>query len=257
MGVANYVQCGYHAEASLVNISGRVYQNNSIHDANELFAPPYGLRCFSATRNTPIAEWISPSRQTITQSTWETLQTISSSNCGFIDLIRNRQINDESGVFTCKISSQNGLQILHIGVYGEYIEHKNFRHEIAWLLPVVLNRRPTLQLSQMEIKSMHGTATTVFNCSSSNSPATNVVWLRENKVIEEDNYHQVNQILRDPVRIVYDNLLMISDMVIESGLYKCVVNDSQMERFSTLQVDVGEYNKVFNLTMVCINVDNF
>lgn len=160
---------------------------------------------------------------------------------GFIELIRNRGLNDKSGIFTCKISSRDGLQILHVGVYGE-CKHKDFGYEIVWLLHVDSNSvRPLLRLSpEMEVKSVHGIATTVLNCSSSNSPATNVVWLRDDEVIEEDNYHQVNQVLRDPVRVVYDNLLMISDMVIESGQYKCVVNDSRTEECLTRRLDVGE-----------------
>ena len=93
----------------------------------------------------------------------------------------------------------------------------------------------------MEVVSVQGMATTVLKCSSHSSPATNVIWFKNNEVIKEDSYHQVNQILRNAVRVVYDNLLMISGTVIESGLYKCVVNDSQTESYSALWLEVGKY----------------
>lgn len=90
----------------------------------------------------------------------------------------------------------------------------------------------------MEVVTVQHTNTIiVLNCSSSRSPATNVIWLRDDQVIEEDHYHQI---LRDAERVVYDNLLMIPGTVIESGLYECVINDSRTERRSTLQLKVGE-----------------
>lgn len=39
---------------------------------------------------------------------------------GFIELIRSTGLRHTSGIFTCKISSRNGLQILHVGVYGKF-----------------------------------------------------------------------------------------------------------------------------------------
>lgn len=103
---------------------------------------------------------------------------------------------------------------------------------------------PALLLSQVEVMKVQDVATTstVLNCTSHHSPATNVLWLRDGEVIEEDSYHQVNQILRDAGGVVYDNLLIISGTVIESGQYKCVVNDSHTERYSTIWLEVGKYN---------------
>ena len=113
---------GCHAEAGLVKDCGRVFQNNSIHDADDLFEPPHGLRCYSAITNTPVAEWIHPNGQIITNIDHlvGSLYISRRNNSGFIELIRNRGLRSTSGVFTCKISSRSGLQILHVGVYCKY-----------------------------------------------------------------------------------------------------------------------------------------
>lgn len=101
---------------------------------------------------------------------------------------------------------------------------------------------PILQLSPMEVVPAQGIGTTVLNCSSHSSTATNVIWLRNDQVIEEENYHQI---LRDAVSIVYDNLLMIPGTVIESGWYECIVNDSQTERHNTIRLEVGKYSVTY------------
>jgi hypothetical protein len=95
----------------------------------------------------------------------------------------------------------------------------------------------------MEVVPAQGVGTTILNCSSRNSPATNIVWLRDDQLIEEDHYHQI---LRDAVNIVYDSLLMIPGTVIESGLYECRVNDSETESHETLRLEVGEYSVTYH-----------
>ena len=119
------IHYGYYAEVKLVRDCGQVFQNNSIHDANDLFRSPNGLRCYSAMNNTPVAEWIFPNGQIIINND----HTLSASiyinrmnSSGFIELIRNTQLtqyNHMSGVYTCKISSCNGIRILHVGVYSK------------------------------------------------------------------------------------------------------------------------------------------
>ena len=169
------------------------------------------------------------------------------SSSGYIELIRSKAVQN-SGVYTCNISSRNGLQILHVGVYSKckhIIQTLQGLKLHAWLLDAASEEPPILQLNEMEIKPVYDTtnttvAATVLNCSSNSSPATSVTWLRDEEVIEEDNYHRVNQILRDAETAVYDNMLIISGTVVESGLYKCVVNDSLMEKSSARSLDVGE-----------------
>lgn len=110
-----------------------------------------------------------------------------------------------------------------------------------WLFCAVSSNRPTLQLSPVEVVPTQEIDTTILNCSSRSSPATNVIWLRDDQVIEEENYYQI---LRDAVSIVYDNLLMIPGTVIESGWYECIVNDSQTERHNTIRLEVGKYTQL-------------
>jgi hypothetical protein len=122
--ITDIIHCGYFAEVKLVRDCGQVFQNNSIHNANDLFLSPNGLRCYSAMENTPVAEWIHPNGQTITNndhaSLTESLYINRMNISGFIELIRNRRLAHESGVYTCKISSWSGIQILHVGVYSKY-----------------------------------------------------------------------------------------------------------------------------------------
>ena len=90
----------------------------------------------------------------------------------------------------------------------------------------------------------------VFNCSSSGSPATNVVWSRNGELIDEDNQHQMEQILRNRQMVVYDNLLKISANLIDSGTYRCRVNNSraQVEGSSELNIEVGKF-QIVTVTM--------
>lgn len=69
----------------------------------------------------------------------------------------------------------------------------------------------------------------VFNCTSSRSPATNVTWLRNGSVIQEDTHHHtiiMEQRLGERSSSTYENILRVSTSVLTSGRYNCCVSNA-------------------------------
>ena len=67
----------------------------------------------------------------------------------------------------------------------------------------------------------------MFNCTSTGSPATNVIWRKNGASLVNDSSYVATQILRNGISATYDNILDIlnatpSELV---GVYSCTVQD--------------------------------
>ena len=65
----------------------------------------------------------------------------------------------------------------------------------------------------------------VFNCTSTESPATTVTWLKDGTAIQNDVHHALEQHLMDRRLSIYDNLLIIPIPTILSGTYRCNISN--------------------------------
>ena len=78
-----------------------------------------------------------------------------------------------------------------------------------------------------------------MNCTSSSSPALNVIWRKDGASLANSSY-TVSQVLRDGVSATYDNFLNInaapSDLV---GSYSCTVQDSLGRNSQTTTIQVN------------------
>ena len=91
-----------------------------------------------------------------------------------------------------------------------------------------------------------------LNCTSTGSPAMNVVWMKDGICLE--NY-TTSQIMRDGVSSTYDNLLEINTEPSElAGVYSCRIHDSlgHNSEPATIQVNgvcqFTNYNNVIPMT---------
>ena len=64
-----------------------------------------------------------------------------------------------------------------------------------------------------------------FKCTSTESPATTVTWLRDGTEIQDAEHHVMEQYLIDGRSSTYDNLLIIPNTMILSGMYSCNVSN--------------------------------
>ena len=65
----------------------------------------------------------------------------------------------------------------------------------------------------------------VFDCTSTVSPATSVIWLRDGTPIQKDRHHIMEQYLTDRGSSTYGNLLMIPVAMVLRGRYSCNVRN--------------------------------
>ena len=66
----------------------------------------------------------------------------------------------------------------------------------------------------------------IFNCTSTESPATRVTWLRDGVEIQDDVYNVMEQHLIDRRLSTYDNLLIIPSTRIVNARYSCNVSNT-------------------------------
>ena len=87
----------------------------------------------------------------------------------------------------------------------------------------------------------------VFNCTSTESPATSVTWLRDGTAIQNDVHHVLEQHLIDRRLSTYDNLLIIRTPTILSGRYNCSVNNT----LGVAEPQGLDICKLLNTSVVC------
>ena len=86
----------------------------------------------------------------------------------------------------------------------------------------------------------------IFNCISTESPATSVTWLRDGTAIQNVGYRVLEQHLVDRRLSTYENLLIIPTTMILSGTYSCNVSN-----VLGVVVDQQEICKLLNISLVC------
>ena len=80
----------------------------------------------------------------------------------------------------------------------------------------------------MVVDSLEQTSNTMFtlNCSSSNSPPTNVTWTKNGEVIVFNDTFMGSQYLRNGQHAVYDNLLTITLSIMDIvDTYTCTIDN--------------------------------
>lgn len=79
-----------------------------------------------------------------------------------------------------------------------------------------------------------------LNCTSTSSPAADIVWRKDGSGVTNDTFITTTQILRNGVSATYDNILTINAPPYELiGKYSCIVHDSlgRNSESSTIQVN--------------------
>jgi len=102
-------------------------------------------------------------------------------------------------------------------------------------------------ISSLELITSSSSILTL-NCTSTGSPALNVIWQKDNRAVANDSSFRSYQILRDGLSSTYDNLLEISLSSSDiTGLYSCIVHDSlgRNSQESTIEVK-GKFSIIFS-----------
>ena len=82
------------------------------------------------------------------------------------------------------------------------------------------------QVSSIQLVSNTGTSLTI-NCSSTGSPALNVIWTKDGTILANSTSYTTTQMLRDRISATYDNLLDVNAAPSELvGVFSCIVHDS-------------------------------
>lgn len=95
------------------------------------------------------------------------------------------------------------------------------------------------RVSSLQLVTDNGAAL-ALNCSSTGSPATNVIWRKDGASLPNNTIYTTTKVLTNGVTATYDNLLYISGTPSELvGLYSCIVHDSlgRNSEIATIQVN--------------------
>lgn len=94
------------------------------------------------------------------------------------------------------------------------------------------------QVSSLQLV-IDSNAALTLNCSSTGSPARNVIWRKDNIVLTNDSSYTTSQILRYGISATYDHFLDVHAAPVELvGVYSCVVHDSLGRNSQTSTIEV-------------------
>ena len=84
------------------------------------------------------------------------------------------------------------------------------------------------------------TSALLLNCTSTGSPASSVVWVRDGVSVADNEAYSTCQILRDGVTATYDNILIANAGPFElTGTYMCIIHDSLGHNSAPASVEVN------------------
>ena len=200
-----------------------VVANNSLLESNSGGRIPR-LLCLSASNMSTAGNWLSPEGRNLDAIQSDPFEVMfgGSSNPGQLLVetpLRNPPLSmTHEGVYTCAMpDEENELQALHIGIYLS--AGKNKPHLFAQCIYACTVGVPSVTSLELANSSVF-----TLNCTSSVSPASSVIWTRNNQVLTGyDEY----QILRDGAASLYDNLLAIDNAADDLlGTYSCSIANS-------------------------------
>jgi hypothetical protein len=219
-----------------------VIQNNSIV---QISAPGTvgQLQCISASRLNNIGQIVAPNRNDITNHP-SIVTTGNITDPGFLSLDFTSLTRSDQGVYTCIIPDENGVQqYLHFGIYYGRLNGK-YRMKSSCLgffhFPPPSAALPRVISLQHVVDS---NASLALNCTSTGSPAANVIWRKDGASLFNNTTYEATEVLRDGITATYDNLLYVSGSPSELvGRYSCIVHDSfgRNSETATIQVN-GEH----------------
>ncbi len=95
------------------------------------------------------------------------------------------------------------------------------------------------QISSLELIVDSNTALTL-NCTSTGSPAANVIWRKDGISLGNSSVIAVTQVLKNGISATYDNILDINASPSELiGTYSCIIHDSLGRNSQTSIIQVN------------------
>lgn len=190
------------------------------------------LQCISASLSANIGQFTAPNGNDITGDS-SLVTAGDATDPGYLSLNLQNSGSNSQGVHRCIIPDENGIQnYLFVGIYFGSFNGK-FRHccndnllQALLLLCdfISLAVQPTITSFQLVPNSA---SILSLNCSSSGSPAMNVIWRKDGIPLAGNSSYTSFKVLRDGLSATYDNILNVDEMLTDlPGRYSCIVHDS-------------------------------